>query len=114
MGPKVSPRDPPRKWIVKPASAKARKQWEEALVLAPELMHDERERLVHRPLDRGDNPRRTHQLKGELAQRRIGDRTLDQWQHELSGPGRIWYCPDKKERVIWVTRVSLNHPKETD
>ncbi len=64
-------------------------------------------------LDRGPNPRRTHRLQGGLASKQIGGQTLPQWQHELTGSGRIWYCPDVDARVIWVTKVSLNHPKET-
>lgn len=76
-------------------------------------MLEERARLTQRPLDRSDNSKRTHQLKGELAYKTIGGQKLEQWQHDLTGSGRIWYCPDKKDRVIWVTRVSLSHPQET-
>jgi hypothetical protein len=59
------------------------------------------------------NPKQTHQLKGELANKTIAGRKLEQWQHDLTGSGPIWYCPDRKDRAIWVTRISLNHPQET-
>ena len=72
-----------------------------------------RERLRLRPLDRSDNPNRTHQLKPPLAEKRVGDRKLAQWQHELTGGGRVFHCPDREERVVWVTKVDLGHPKET-
>ena len=73
----------------------------------PDLMAVLRERLRLRPLDRSDNPNRTHQLKGQLAQKLIGDRKLPQWQHEITAAGRLFYCPDREARVVWVTRVDL-------
>ncbi len=101
-------------WKVKTVSSSVEKQWKLALAAEPELMEEERERLKTRPLDRSRNPRRTHQLKGGLAQRRIGNQVLEQWQHEITGPARIWYCPDKKNRIIYVTYISLSHPKGTE
>lgn len=101
-------------WTVKPASEQARKQWLQALAAEPELMDAERNRLRTRPLDRSANPRRTAQLKGGLATRTIGDKTLPQWQQELTSAGRLWYCPDKQTRTVWVTKVDLQHPKATD
>jgi hypothetical protein len=77
-------------------------------------MAKERERLTTRPLDRSQNPRRTHRLRNEMAKRRVLGQVFDQWQHELTGAGRIWYCPDKENRIIWITWVSLSHPKETE
>lgn len=79
----------------------------------PELMSGERERLIMRPLAR-TNPQRTHPLKGKLSTKSVGGVRLPQWQHEITGSGRIWYCPDKVNRIIWITRVSFTHPKETE
>lgn len=76
-------------------------------------MATERERLRTAPIVR-TNPQRTHPLKGNLATRNVAGTHLPQWQHEITGAGRIWYCPDKDNRIIWVTRVTLAHPKETD
>jgi hypothetical protein len=101
-------------WTIRPASEQARKEWEEARDAEPILMGEERERLRLSPLDRSENPRRTGPLHAEFATRLIDGVRLPQWQHELTSKGRIWYCPDKKSRVIWVTKVSLSHPKETD
>ena len=101
-------------WTIRAASARARKEWDRARAAEPELMAGVRDRLRTRPLDRSDNPNRTHQLRGSLAEKWIGDVKLPQWQHEMTGAGRIFYCPDRDERVIWVTHIDLAHPKETE
>ena len=101
-------------WTIRPASAQAEKQWKRAVEAEPELMAKERCRLHERPLDRGANPRRTHQLRGPLGSRTIGGKKLPQWQHEITGASRVWYCPHKEVRVVWVTYVSLQHPQLTD
>jgi hypothetical protein len=86
----------------------------DATATEPELMSALRERLRLRPLDRSDNPNRTHQLKPPLAAKIIGGKRLPQWQHERSSSGRVFYCPDLTDSVVWVTRVDLAHPKQTD
>lgn len=101
-------------WVLKPASAQAKKQWLRATAQELELMSAEKERLENDPLERGDNPRRTHKLRGSLGQRNIGGVSFEQWQHELSSSGRIWYCVDRQNRIVWITYVSLSHPKETE
>ncbi len=73
-----------------------------------------RDRLRLRPLERSDNPNRTHQLKGQLAEKWIGDVRLRQWQHEITGAGRIFYCPDRSNRTVWITLVDLTRPKVTE
>jgi hypothetical protein len=73
-----------------------------------------RERLRSRPLDRSDNPNRTRQLKPPLAEKVVGAKRLQQWQHELTSGGRVFYCPDRTDRVVWVTGVELAHPKEIE
>ena len=105
---------PASAWTIRPASEQARKQWDSAAAAEPDLMALERERLRNRPLDRSANPRRTGQLKAELATRKVGEKTLPQWQQELTAAGRLWYCPDKESRTIWITKVDLSHPKRTD
>jgi hypothetical protein len=81
---------------------------------APDLMAAVGSRLRERPLDRSDNPGRTHRLRPPLDTKRIGDRLLPQWQYEISAAGRVFYCPDAAAWVVWVTRVDLGHPRETD
>jgi hypothetical protein len=103
-----------RVWSVRPASSKARRQWEDACDQEPDLMAAVRERLQTRPLDRSDNPRRLGQLKGKLREKKVGDTKLPQWQYEITAGGRLWFCPDRNNRIVWVTKVSLSHPKETE
>src|SRR5947207_14094690 len=107
--PKVdAPPDTP--WEVRPASARAHREWVAAVEREPDLMDEERRRLRERPLDRSRNPRRTGPLAGPLATQRVGDKVLPQWQHEITGAGQVWYCPDQDERVVWVMKVALLHP----
>lgn len=100
-------------WGVKPASRAALRQWEEALQAEPDVMRSLRERLRTRPMDRSSNPNRTHRLKPPLDLGRVGTVKLPQWQHEITSGGRVWYCLDIEARVVWVTRVSLDPPRET-
>ncbi len=60
------------------------------------------------------NPSRHHQLKGSLATRTLKGVEMEQWQHEISGAGRIWFLVDDKNRVVWVMEVSAGHPSKTD
>jgi hypothetical protein len=39
---------------------------------------------------------------------------LEQWQYEVTGAGRIWFCPDDAIRVVFITKASTGHPSETD
>jgi hypothetical protein len=101
-------------WTVRPASKQVLKEWETALAEEADLITSALQRLRHRPLHRGDNPRRTGPLHGGLAERTIAGVKLPQWHHELTSGDRIWYCPDKKSRIVWITKVSLAHPRQTD
>ena len=98
-------------WTIRPVSQQVHKQWDAAIAAEPDLMTALRTRLRTRPLDRSDNPRRTGKLHGDLGCRRIGDASLPQWQHEITGAGRVWYCPEAETRTGWVTRISFAHPK---
>jgi len=109
-----TPRKDDQPWELKPASAKAKSEWDAAKASEPDLMENVHERLCTRPLDRGDNPRRTHQLKGPLAFKWVEEKKLPQWQHEITGGGRVWYCPDRSTHIVWLVKATLSHPHETD
>ena len=53
-------------------------------------------------------------LRGDLAVRTIGGIELAQWQYEVTGGGRIWYCPDPTKKIVHLTHASCGHPKATD
>ena len=57
---------------------------------------------------------RQHPLMGDLATRSIGGRVLEQWQYEVTGAGRVWYCIDDDRRIVWLTLARVGHPKQTD
>lgn len=61
-----------------------------------------------------DNPSRHHQLKGSLATRTLKGVELEQWQHEISSAGRIWFLIDDQNQVVWVMEVAPGHPSKTD
>jgi hypothetical protein len=62
-----------------------------------------------------DNRDRQHRLKGkELSSRVVHGVTLEQWQYEVTGGARIFYCPDPDKRVVWLTLVATSHPKATE
>lgn len=88
--------------------------WEELCTQACGPTRDAWEHLSRNPRDRSLNPGRVAQLRRELGQRVVRGRPLEQWQYEVTGAGRIWYCPDDTERVVYITRASTGHPKETD
>lgn len=52
-------------------------------------------------------------MKGQLAEGSVGGRTLQQWQYEVTGAARIWYCVDDEAHVVWVTHAAIGHPKQT-
>jgi hypothetical protein len=60
------------------------------------------------------SPGRHHQLKGDLATADYGGRTLERWQHEISGGGRVWFLIDDEEQTVWLVAVGEGHPTATD
>ena len=58
-----------------------------------------------------------HELRGDLATVAHSGATHAQWQLELPGGARIWYCvtraAGKKPGEVTLTRVSTHHPHAT-
>ena len=71
----------------------------------------ERIRVMPRALDKPD---RQHRLKGKLGSGTFKGETLERWQYEVTGGGRIWYLLDDTTRTVWVTYAGIGHPKATD
>ncbi|HTZ28506.1 MAG TPA: hypothetical protein VMC83_31195 [Streptosporangiaceae bacterium] len=40
--------------------------------------------------------------------------TLEQWEYEITGAGRVRYVVDDHERIVWLIYASPRHPKDTD
>jgi hypothetical protein len=89
-------RTSPGGWEPRFATSEAAKGWEELCRVAPVPMGEAWAVVAGRPA------RRRHRLRGRLAEREIGGRRLQQWQYEVPGEGRVWYCPDAERRVVWV------------
>ena len=53
-------------------------------------------------------------MRSNLGARTIKGKALEQWQYEVLGAGRIWYCPDDALHVVFITKASTGHPSETD
>ncbi|GAA5137006.1 hypothetical protein [Pseudonocardia adelaidensis] len=86
----------PGGWEPRFATSEAAKGWEELCRVVATPMEEAWAVVAGRPA------RRRHGLRGRLAEREIGGRTLRQWQYEVPGEGRIWYCRDAERRVAWV------------
>ncbi|ONM47106.1 hypothetical protein [Nocardia donostiensis] len=60
------------------------------------------------------NPDRQHRLKGSLGSAVWKGVTLERWQYEVTGAGRIWYLVDDERRTIWISYAGVGHPKATE
>jgi hypothetical protein len=56
---------------------------------------------------------RQKQLRGEFSTRKVRGKPLEQWQYEATGGGRVFYCPDRDRRIVWITEVHIGSPKKT-
>ena len=99
----------PGRWEPRFATSEAAKGWEE-LCRVTAAPAEAWAALAERPA-RPHDPERGHRLRGRLAERRVGGRTLQQWHDEAAGGGRIWYCPDAERRVVWVVAAAPPHPR---
>lgn len=88
--------------------------WEQLAGFAPGSLLEAWEHLSKRPRSREPNPARVCQLKHDLAVREIKGHKLEQWQYEVTGAGRIWYCPDDSKMTVWIVHAGVGHPKATE
>ena len=104
---------PPAKggWDFRFATSDAVKGWDQVCAAAPANARTAWEQITADPRRRDQ---RQHPLKGELGHRDVGGTRLEQWQYEVTGAGRIWYCVDDATRTVWMTDCSIGHPKTTE
>jgi hypothetical protein len=112
-GERVAPPPRPGTWELRHATGDAATGWDELCAQAPGPTRDCYDALSRDPRDRS-NPSRQHPLMGELGKRDVKGERLDQWQYEVTGAGRVWYCIDDKNRRVWLTLAATGHPKSTE
>jgi hypothetical protein len=96
-------------WGPRFATSEAAKGWAELCRAAGTAMGEAWSVLSERP-GRPQHAARQHRLRGRLAERAVGERTLQQWQYEVAGGGRIWNCPDAERHVVWIVAAAPVHP----
>lgn len=104
---------PPAKggWDFRYGTSDAVSGWEKVSAAAPANARVAWERITADPRDRTD---RQHSLKGSLGTRVVNGVQMEQWQYEVTGAGRLWYCIDDDNRTVWLTDGSVGHPKLTE
>ncbi|GEM30800.1 hypothetical protein NN3_18070 [Nocardia neocaledoniensis NBRC 108232] len=112
-GDRVAPPGRPGMWEARFATTAAAKGWEDLCRSARASTWEAWIILTERPTT-PENPSRQSKLKGALSTHVIGGSTLDQWQYEVTGGGRVWYCPDHDARIVWIVVAGPRHPKATD
>jgi hypothetical protein len=110
-GDRVAPPPGPGAWDLRYGDSGAVEGWEHLCSQAPGPALTAWTALCTDPRARSQ---RQHPLKGDFATRSIGGRLLDQWQYEITGAGRIWYCIDDERRVVHLTLAKVGHPRQTD
>lgn len=98
-------------WDFRHATNDAASGWEEVCRAAPANARVAWERITANPRHSDD---RQHPLRGSLGTRIVNGETLEQWQYEVTGGGRLWYCIDDARRLIWLTGAATGHPKRTE
>lgn len=109
-GERVPPPPGPGEWDLRFAEGHAADGWEKLCAQSPGPARTAWTALRTAPRDRSQ---RQHLLKGDFAARSIGGRRLEQWQYEVTGGGRVWYCIDDEPRIVWLTLASVGHPRRT-
>lgn len=112
-GDRVAPPARPGGWEARFATSEAAKGWEDLCQTARSNTWEAWVVLTERPVT-PENRARQHRLRGQLANREIGGRVLEQGQYEVTSAGRVWYCPDLERRIVWVVAASTAHPKITE
>ena len=110
-GDRVAP--PPKRdaWDIRYADNTAAKGWERLCRDSPSNARRAWDALTSGPRSRNG---RQHPLQGSYRTRQLGGIEIEQWQYEVTGSGRIWYCIDDRKKTVWLTRVSPGHPKATE
>jgi hypothetical protein len=97
-------------WDFRYATSDAVTGWEKVCAAAPSNARTAWERITADPRHRDE---RQHPLRGGLGLRTVNGEAMEQWQYEVTGAGRLWYCIDDNTRTVWLTDATPGHPKAT-
>jgi hypothetical protein len=98
-------------WEIKCHKNDAGKAWDQLCNQHPEAAARVHNFLAENPRRRTD---RNHPLRGELGVGVVRGVTVERWQHEVTGAGRVWFLIDDERHTIWLDVVALGHPKTTE
>jgi hypothetical protein len=108
---RVAPPPTPGGWDFRYATSDAVNGWEAVCSAASANARTAWERITADPRARTE---RQHPLKGNLGTRSVNGEMLEQWQYEVTGGGRIWYCIDDGRHLVWLTDAMVGQPKATE
>lgn len=117
MSPKRGDRAAPppigSEYDVKFGTAEAAKGWDQLAQQVPANLRRAFEAIRTDPRSKL-NPERQHRLGGKLGTGLHAGRSLERWQYEVTGGGRVWYLIDDEKRIAWIVYAGTGHPKQTD
>jgi hypothetical protein len=91
----------------------SKKGWEDLEKVARNALRDLWDLLEKSPA-RERSPRHYPLGKDKnLATVEVNGNTYVQWQFKVTDGGRVWYCVDEVEKVVYITHAAVAHPKET-
>jgi hypothetical protein len=108
---RVAPPNANGGWELRYGTSEAVSGWEQVCSAAPANARLAWERVTADPRHRDE---RQHPLRGTFSQRVVNGEELEQWQYEITGAGRLWYCIDDARRTVWLTAATVGHPKATE
>lgn len=100
-------------WDVKFANSGAANVWDELCIVAATNCAGLVDLLRRDPRSMA-SPGRHHRLKGELRDVTVRGKKFEQWQHEVTSAGRVWFGIEDANRTVWVTFAKVGHPSKTD
>lgn len=112
-GDRAAPPPVDREYDVRFASKQAAEGWDQLARHASANLRRAFDVIRADPRSRS-SPERHHRLHGRLGRSDWKGESLERWQYEVTGGGRIWYVIDDARRTLWITHAGSGHPKLTE
>lgn len=108
---RVAPPPLPGGWDIRYADNASAKGWEQVCRVAAANARSAWDALTSDPRHYSG---RQHRLKGSRRTHAVNGVQMEQWQYEVTGAGRLWYCIDDENKTVWLTWAGTGHPKPTE